>query len=109
MEQPESKRYEQVAGEVVAIAPERVGHARMKLLCARRFAEATAAAKLSCEAFGDGMTVCVDADTIYEPDAPVRCGSPIDDNAIEIDDPIIVVEVVSPSSPKRDTGSKLED
>ena len=38
----------------------------------------------------------------------VRCGSPLDDNAVEVPDPLIVVEVVSPSSAKRDSGSKLE-
>ena len=44
-----------------------------------------------------------------EPDAIVRCGAPLDNNATEISDPLIVVEVVSPSSRKRDTGSKLRD
>jgi hypothetical protein len=29
-EQPEGERYELVAGEVVAMAPERLGHARVK-------------------------------------------------------------------------------
>jgi Uma2 family endonuclease len=109
MEQPEGKRYELVAGEVVAMAPERVGHGRAKFRIARRLAEAIELAKLPCDPFGDGMTVRVDADTIYEPDALVRCGPPIDDNAVEITDPIIVVEVVSPSSRRRDTGGKLED
>jgi Uma2 family endonuclease len=109
MEQPEGKRYELVAGEVVAMAPERVAHGRMKFRCARRLAEAIETANLACEVFGDGMTVRVDAGTIYEPDVLVRCGPPIDDNAIEVADPIIVVEVVSPSSRKRDTGGKLED
>ena len=55
------------------------------------------------------MSVRVDADTLYEPDAMVRCGPPIDDNATEVADPVILVEVVSPSSRKRDSGSKLED
>ncbi len=109
MEQPEGKRYELVAGEVVAMAPERVAHARTKFHFARRFADTVEAAGLPCEVFGDGMAVRVDATTIYEPDAMVRCGAPIDDNATEVTDPLIVVEVVSPSSHKRDSGSKLED
>ena len=37
----------------------------------------------------------------------VRCGTPLDDDAIEMADPLIVVEVVSPSSGRRDSGSKL--
>jgi Uma2 family endonuclease len=109
MEQPEGKRYELAAGEVVAMAPERVAHGRMKGRVFNRLAEAIRVAGVGCEAFPDGMTVRVDADTVYEPDVLVRCGSPIDDNAIEVADPIIVVEVVSPSSRKRDTGGKLED
>jgi Uma2 family endonuclease len=109
MEQPEGKRYELVAGEVVAMAPERVVHGRMKGRMYARLAEAIRAANLSCEAFPDGMAVRVDANTIYEPDAMVRCGPPVDDNATEVTDPVIVVEVVSPSSRKRDSGGKLED
>jgi Uma2 family endonuclease len=109
MEQPEGKRYELVAGEVVAMAPERAVHGRMKGRMYVRLIEAIRAANLSCEAFPDGIAVRVDANTLYEPDAMVRCGAPVDDNATEVVDPVIVVEVVSPSSRKRDSGSKLED
>ncbi len=109
MEQPEGRRYELVAGEVVALAPERAAHGRMKGLIFERLAQAIRVAGLPCEAFPDGMAVRVDADTLYEPDALVRCGARLDDNATEVTDPLILVEVVSPSSHKRDTGSKLED
>ena len=91
------------------MAPERVAHGRTKFRIARRLAEAIEAAHLECEVLGDGMTVQVDADTIYEPDALVRCGPPLDDNAIKVLDPVILVEVVSPSSRARNSGSKLED
>jgi hypothetical protein len=40
MEQPEGKRYEPVAGEVVAMAPERAAHGRTKFQLARRLAVA---------------------------------------------------------------------
>jgi Uma2 family endonuclease len=109
MQQPEGQRYELVAGEVFAMAPERAAHGRTKFRFARRFAEALESANLPCEVFSDGMAVRVDNETRYEPDAMVRCGAPVDDNATEIIDPLIVVEVVSPSSHKRDSGSKLED
>jgi Uma2 family endonuclease len=109
LEQPEGKRYELVAGEVVAMAPERAAHGRAKGRFYARLAEAISRAGLPCEAFPDGMTVRVDAETIYEPDVSVRCGPPLDDDAIEITDPLIVIEVVSPSSHRRDAGSKLED
>lgn len=98
LEQPEGKRYELVAGEVVSMAPERATDGRMKGRMFARLDEAIQAAKLNCEAFVDGMAVRVDASTLYEPDVLVRCGVPIDDNSVEVTDPLIVVEVVSPSS-----------
>jgi len=109
MQQPEGQRYELVGGEVVGMAPERVAHARAKLLCARRLAEAVETAGLSCETYGDGLSVRVDAETVYEPDAFVRCGHRLDDEVVEVTDPLIVVEVVSRSSHRRDTSMKLED
>lgn len=109
MEQPEGERYELVAGQIVAMAPERAVHGRTKGRVFLSLTEAVRSANLACEVFPDGMTVRVDADTIYEPDAMVRCGRPIDDNATEVVDPLILIEVVSPSSRKRDSGSKLED
>jgi Uma2 family endonuclease len=108
MQQPEGQRYELVAGEVVGMAPERAGHARAKHRICEALSQAIRAAGLPCEAFPDGISVQVDADTVYEPDALVRCGAPLDDNAVEVPDPLIVVEVVSPSSGSRDSGSKLE-
>jgi Uma2 family endonuclease len=109
MEQPEGEHYELVAGEVVSMAPERVAHGRAKGRIYECLVQAIRAAGLACEAFPDGMTVQVDADTIYEPDALVRCGPPLDDNATKVFDPVILVEVVSPSSRARDSGGKLED
>jgi Uma2 family endonuclease len=109
MEQPSGARYELVAGEVVAMAPERAAHVRLKFQIARRLAEAIEAAGLPCEVFADGLTVAVDDDTLYEPDALVRCGDPLPPDAIRTTDPIIIVEVLSPSTRARDTGAKLED
>jgi Uma2 family endonuclease len=108
MQQPEGQRYELVCGQVVGMAPERAGHARTKHRVCQRLIEAIQAAGVPCEALPDGLSVRVDADTVYEPDALVRCGTPLDDDAVEIADPVIIVEVVSPSSIKRDSGSKLE-
>ncbi len=109
MSRPRGERYELTAGEVVAMAPERAVHARTKLRVVRRLAEAIEAQGLACETYADGMAVEVDTTTIYEPDALVRCGAPLPDNAIKVTDPVIVVEVLSPSTRARDAGAKLED
>ena len=55
------------------------------------------------------MAVRVDDGTVYEPDVLLRCGPPVPDDCVEIRDPVIVVEVLSPSSTSRDTGGKLDD
>lgn len=109
MEQPETKHYELVAGEVVAMAPERAVHALTKARVWRRLAEAIEAGSLPCEVYPDGMAVEIDAHTVYEPDALVRCGVPLPPNAVKLNDPVIIVEVLSPSTSARDVGAKLED
>lgn len=102
-------RYELVAGEIVAMAPERAAHARVKAHIWRRMTEAIETANLPCEAYPDGMAVEIDDDITYEPDASVRCGAPLPADALKLRDPIIVVEVLSPSSRARDAGAKLAD
>jgi len=109
MSRPGGERYELAAGEVVAMAPERSSHALVKFRIARRLAEAVEAEGLSCTVYPDGMAVEVDEATVYEPDALVRCGAPLAEDAIKVTDPLIVVEVLSPSTRARDAGAKLED
>lgn len=109
MQQPETEHYELVAGEVVAMAPERAGHGRAKGRIFRRIAEAIETACLPCEAYVDRMAVEIDANTVYGPDVVVRCGTPLPDKALKLSDPIILVEVRSPSTGYRDAGAKLED
>jgi Uma2 family endonuclease len=107
--QPDGAHHELVGGVVVGMAPERAAHVRGKQRLFSRLADAIAAAGLPCEAFVDGLAVQVDETTVYQPDVLVRCGSPLADDAIRIVDPLIVVEVASPSSRSRDTGLKLAD
>ena len=106
LEQP-TGRFELDNGVVVAMAPERVNHARAKLNVAVAFRGAIHERGLGCEALPDGVSVRVDDRTVYEPDALVRCGAASPGNAVEVSDPVIVVEVVSPSSRGVDRGIKL--
>ena len=100
-------RYELVDGEVCAMAPERAGHARAKVRAHRALESAISRASLRCEAMPDGMTVPVDATTAYEPDALVYCGESIPERAVVAPDPVIVVEVLSPSTGRYDRHDKL--
>ena len=55
----------------------------------------------------DGATVRVSRHVAHEPDALVYCGPKLPRNAIEVPNPIIVVEVASPSTRKVDASLKL--
>ena len=108
MAQPEG-RFELVGGVVVAMAPERAVHARRKAEIWLALREGIKAARLPCEALPDGMTVKIDEHTAYEPDVQVHCGEPLADDDVIVRAPVVVVEVLSPSTATRDTGAKLAD
>lgn len=55
------------------------------------------------------MTVEIDEDTDYEPDALINCGDPIPDDAIAAPNPVVIVEVLSPATRAVDAGGKLAD
>ena len=100
-------RYELAGGRVYAMSPQRVRHARAKGALYSALVSALARSRLRCQIFPDGMMVRIDRTTAYEPDALVRCGAPLDGDAIEVPDPVIVVEVLSPSTRNYDAGAKL--
>jgi Uma2 family endonuclease len=100
-------RWELHDGAPVMMAPERAVHGRVKFSAAIGLRDAVLAAHLPCEVFTDGMAIRIDARTAYESDASVVCGPQAAPDAIEIDNPVIVVEVLSPSTAGIDHGRKL--
>jgi Uma2 family endonuclease len=108
-EQPERPRYELVAGEPVAMAPERVGHALLKTEIWAALKAEIRAKGLPCKALPDGITVEIGEDTDYEPDVVVNCGERLPIDAVAAPLPIIIVEVLSRSTGGRDKGAKLDD
>src|SRR5215831_17186342 len=103
----ETGRYELFRGEVHAMSPEGVGHAERKGAVYSALVMAIRARGLRCHALPDGATVRIDDMTAYEPDALVYCGEKLSPEAIEVPNPIIVVEVVSPSTRRVDVSLKL--
>jgi Uma2 family endonuclease len=91
----------------VAMSPERLAHTRAKGTAFIALVDALKRTGLPCEAFTDGVAVKVDARTTFEPDASVVCGSHRSDETIAIDNPVIVVEVLSASTAAVDHGRKL--
>jgi len=105
--QPERPRYELIDGTPVAMSPERVRHAEIKLAIAVALKQAALGRKQICHVLPDGMTVVVDEYTTYEPDALVYCGDELSGDVVVVPEPIIIVEVLSPSTKHVDSGSKL--
>src|SRR5580658_1463333 len=105
----QSGRYERIDGEPVAMSPEKAQHVRLKNRIWAVLDRAILAAGLDCEVLRDGVTVEVDDDTDYEPDALVNCGPRVPPDAVSATNPVIVVEVLSPRTQAIDTSDKLAD
>ena len=102
-------RYERMAGEPIAMSPERVVHVRIKNRIWSALDRSILREGLDCEALGDGITIEIDDDTDYEPDAVVNCGPKLPPDATAASNPVIVVEVLSPSTQSIDSNDKLAD
>ena len=101
-------RWELRDGQPLLMAPERAAHALTKYAAQEFLKAAIRKAGLPCRMFPDGMTVRIAARTAFEPDALVVCPPPADLNTMEIPNPVIVVEVLSPSTAADDHGVKLD-
>jgi Uma2 family endonuclease len=98
-------RYELFRGRPVQMAPERAAHADAKLNLA--IALRMAARGTDAHVYPDGMSVVVDEGNVFEPDTLVRLGGPLPGDAVKVTDPIIVGEVLSPSTSRIDVTAKL--
>ncbi|MEQ1716682.1 MAG: Uma2 family endonuclease [Hyphomicrobium sp.] len=101
-------RYELIDGVVRQMSPETSGHADAKQAAVVALKAAIRRARLSAFAKPDGMTVRISDHVAFEPDALVYMAPRVDDASLEIPNPIIIVEVTSPSTRKYDAGFKLE-
>ena len=102
-------RYELVRGEIIAMAPGRLRHVIVKGNVARVLREAVKQAKLPCTVFTDGVSVVIDDETSYGPDAVIDCGSTLNLDSVIAPNPMIVVEVTSPSSERNGHSGKVPD
>jgi Uma2 family endonuclease len=100
-------RFELYAGTVYAMAPERARHAEIKLALHMALVAAIRKRGLPCHVLPDGMTVRIDDSTAHEPDGLVYCGPKLPASAPEVPNPIIVAEVLSPTTRRIDASLKL--
>ncbi len=102
-------RYELVDGTVLKMSAETVRHVRLKGRVFRALSAAIDKRGASCEVFQDGIAIKISANTAREPDVSVQCGKELDGASLLLDKPLIVVEVVSPSSVSKDQDQKLAE
>jgi Uma2 family endonuclease len=100
-------RHELYKGEIYTMSPETAGHAETKAAVYMALLAAIRARGLPCHVFPDGMTVRIDETTAFEPDAVVYSGEKIPRSAVEVPNPVIVVEVLSASTRQFDASIKL--
>ena len=94
-------------GVPVAMSPERVRHTSTKFDAALTFRAAIDRAGVPCRAYAEGITVRVARKPCVRSGRRGRLPpAPPDD--VEISNPLIVVEVLSPSTTGNDHGIKLE-
>lgn len=100
-------RFELEDGRIVAMAPEQVRHARAKAEAWLALRRAIEAAGIGCTPLVDGVTVEIDSATAFIPDVLVDCSERLAPDATAATHPVIVVEVVSPSTNQRDMTTRL--
>jgi Uma2 family endonuclease len=87
---------------------ERVQHWEAKAALYRALFDAVRRAGLPCHVAVDGPTVRFADNKLVEPDVLVYCGEKVPRDALEVPNPSIVAEVLSPSTGTMDLGVKLQ-
>ncbi len=101
-------RWELLDGEPVAMSPERIIHGDTKYRVARALDSAIAKVRVPCRFVLDSAAVRIDARNSYQPDVLVYCGEALSGETLVVTDPIVVVEVLSPSNAMTDLRDKLQ-
>jgi Uma2 family endonuclease len=109
-ERKAEERHEFSYGRVYAMAGESLNHSTVCFNVAGRiFAQLIGK---SCRGFSPNMKICVsETGRYYYPDLSIACGEPVfhDDYKDVLMNPVVVIEVLSPSTEKRDRSTKLLD
>jgi Uma2 family endonuclease len=105
--QSERQRTELINGQIVTMPAERLLHTYVKTSAFLALRQAIEAAGLPCQALPDGPGVRIDDHTVYEPDALIYCGGAPPPASMLIPNPVVLVEVLSPTTAHSDTSAKL--
>lgn len=102
-------RWELIDGRPIKMPSETLGHIDAKMLTWLALREIVEDSDLDLYVLGDGATVRIDDRNANEPDSLVYMGPKLPDRTLEITAPLIIVEVVSPTSGTRDRVRKRSD
>jgi Uma2 family endonuclease len=99
------RRYELVAGEIIAMAPPSERHGTIVMNIGREIGNQL---RPPCRAVGEaGVRLSDRDDTYYQADVAVTCAPPSAANHVPA--PTLIVEVLSPSTETHDRGRKVPD
>jgi Uma2 family endonuclease len=101
-------RWELYNGVPYAMPSEQMGHIDVKYAVYFALRQAVRKAGLPCHAVGDGTGVRISRHVMHNPDALVYCGPTVPSSALEVPSPVVVVEVLSPSTRKFDETVKRD-
>jgi Uma2 family endonuclease len=101
-------KYELIDGVVVMQQAQKWGHSKVKLEVAFVLREAIEKAGVPCYVASDGPTVRISKHKAFVPDALVAPLPEPEFDSLEIADPLVVVEVLSPSTARMDETTKLD-
>jgi Uma2 family endonuclease len=102
------ERWELFDGAPTAMSPERVIHGDTIYRIARALDEAIAKARVPCRFVVDSAAVRIDATNSYQPDVMVYCGDMLPADTLIVPNPVVVCEVLSPSTAITDMRDKLQ-
>ncbi len=102
-------RFELENGRLIEMSPERSVHNLTKLSLAICLKGAVNKAGADCKVYTDGLWIKVSEGRIRQPDASVVTGKGVARDSIWLENPLVIAEVVSPSSDKTDSNEKLAD
>ncbi len=107
-EKESDQRHEYYAGQVFAMAGASVAHQRIQANLARLVG--TALRGSPCEPLAGDARVRVDATGLYTyPDLAITCDAEVDSHIVDtLLNPIILVEILSPSTERYDTTTKFD-
>jgi Uma2 family endonuclease len=102
-------RWELYNGVPYTTSPDTVGHGEVRMAVYIALLRAAGTATQPCYVVGSGVGIRASESVMYVPDALVYCGQELPDDAIEVPNPVILVEVTSPPTRQMDEAVKPDD